>query len=602
MTFFSFIWRSKAIAVVFLSTVLFVALASAYGRTTYYIDGDGGDDSNNGTSKTTAWKSLAKIDCSNTANITYIPGDTILLKSGCTFAGQIWPKGSGTPNQPIVIDKYGTGPKPIIAASYQGTITNNDAGVLLQEVQGWEVNNLEIINTRSNGRAGIKVFNSQAGKASYFHFKNLSIHKVPGVPQGSTNPAYGGFIFKSSSTAQFDDILVDSCEIYDIGWIGLQFSFYDLTIDVTTRSTNCIIRNTIIRDCGYAGIFWANSNKALFENCKIYNTGSSPTAATYLMESYGVQIKMNTGTKIKNCESYSNSGYNNSGYGFGLGVGAVACTLQYNYSHDNKGGFVNINSGTVESSGNIVRYNVSQNDAVRSFYIKGAKSNALYNNSIFVASTTTLNKVLETSNSTGNLFTNNILFINKSAGYDATGSTWDYNCFFGSNTNFPTDAHKITVDPQFVSAGGASTGISSAAVYKLKPGSPCIDAGTIITNNGGKDFWGSIVPDNNKTDIGAYEGPGTNSTAVVQGHAEKRSGTPSFAHIFAPQNRNLQVKILTNGPYSIGVFTAGGRCIAQRTGKGADLVEFAGQLLDGVHLLTVSSGSKTLSRMVIVTR
>ena len=76
--------------------------------TTYYLDADGGDDSKAGTSSRTAWKSLARA-----SRATFGPGDRILLKAGCTFTGHLGPQGSGAKGKPIVIDKYGSGPRPI---------------------------------------------------------------------------------------------------------------------------------------------------------------------------------------------------------------------------------------------------------------------------------------------------------------------------------------------------------------------------------------------------------------------------------------------------------------------------------------------------------
>ncbi len=39
---------------------------------------------------------------------------------------------------------------------------------------------------------------------------------------------------------------------------------------------------------------------------------------------------------------------------------------------------------------------------------------------------------------------------------------------------------------------------------KLQNNSPCINAGIIVNNNGGKDFWGNLLRSDN-TDIGAFE-------------------------------------------------------------------------------------------------
>src|SRR5204863_9569686 len=66
--------------------------------------------------------------------------------------------------------------------------------------------------------------------------------------------------------------------------------------------------------------------------------------------------------------------------------------IQYNYSHDNDGGFLLIcNEGghdAEESAGNtgtVVRYNISQNDRKRGINIAGpVKDSLVYNNTIYV--------------------------------------------------------------------------------------------------------------------------------------------------------------------------------------------------------------------------
>jgi hypothetical protein len=72
-------------------------------NTTYYIDSINGNDSGNGTSQGTPWKTLAKVN-----SVTYGPGDRIIFKAGASWTGQLLPGGSGNSGRPIVIDTYGT--------------------------------------------------------------------------------------------------------------------------------------------------------------------------------------------------------------------------------------------------------------------------------------------------------------------------------------------------------------------------------------------------------------------------------------------------------------------------------------------------------------
>ena len=47
--------------------------------------------------------------------------------------------------------------------------------------------------------------------------------------------------------------------------------------------------------------------------------------------------------------------------------------------------------------------------------------------------------------------------------------------------------------------------MDTLAGYRLKSGSPCIDAGLTLASNGGKDFFGTAVPSAGQADIGAAE-------------------------------------------------------------------------------------------------
>src|SRR6266567_2949094 len=74
----------------------------------YYVDSRDGNHLNSGTTPASAWKSLAKVNSK-----TFHPGDRILLKSGSRWQGQLWPKGSGREGNPIVVDMYGGGVRPL---------------------------------------------------------------------------------------------------------------------------------------------------------------------------------------------------------------------------------------------------------------------------------------------------------------------------------------------------------------------------------------------------------------------------------------------------------------------------------------------------------
>jgi uncharacterized repeat protein (TIGR02059 family) len=87
--------------------LIFNTIASA---TDYYISSSG-NDSNNGLSSSTPWKTITKV---NSSFSTLKPGDRILFKKGDTFYGTLIITASGSAANPITIGAYGTGNNPII--------------------------------------------------------------------------------------------------------------------------------------------------------------------------------------------------------------------------------------------------------------------------------------------------------------------------------------------------------------------------------------------------------------------------------------------------------------------------------------------------------
>jgi|GEM_PF-1420260 len=87
------------IQLLFYSLILFFSLRSS--GTNYYFSSSG-NDSNTGLSTSDAWKSIEKLE-----GVTLFPGDSVLLKRGEIFIGQITIHHSGTATRPIVVSAYG---------------------------------------------------------------------------------------------------------------------------------------------------------------------------------------------------------------------------------------------------------------------------------------------------------------------------------------------------------------------------------------------------------------------------------------------------------------------------------------------------------------
>ena len=94
--------------------LLFALLLGASANGTVYYLSPSGSDTNNGTSTTTPWKTIARL----VQSISSVqPGDQILFARGGTFRGDFTVPNSGTSSAPITVGAYGTGADPIISGS-----------------------------------------------------------------------------------------------------------------------------------------------------------------------------------------------------------------------------------------------------------------------------------------------------------------------------------------------------------------------------------------------------------------------------------------------------------------------------------------------------
>lgn len=78
----------------------------------YYVDSLSGSDSNNGTSPSSAWKTLSAVQ-----SRTFSPGDTINFRRGASWNGGLTIRSSGVDGKPITFRAYGTGARPVISNS-----------------------------------------------------------------------------------------------------------------------------------------------------------------------------------------------------------------------------------------------------------------------------------------------------------------------------------------------------------------------------------------------------------------------------------------------------------------------------------------------------
>jgi hypothetical protein len=480
-------------------------------QSNYYIDSQNGDDKNSGTSPASPWKSVYNIN-----RQVYLPGDTIFLKAGSSWEGRLSLKGSGTDDKPIVLTSYGAGNKPHLMGN--GKVNHV---LLLEDVDHWEITNIEISNktTEIGSRTGILIQSLSGATRSHFHISNVYIHDVMGDYSFETRGKNtGGIGVIGGPTTKFDDILIENCEIGPVNRVGI---FTNLTdAKNATRGnrpiTNLVIRNNKIHHCAGDGVIVRYANKPVISHNIAYENHNAPES----LVKHGVALwcRSTDEALFEYNEVYNTRG-SMDGQAFDADLDAYRTIVQYNYSHDNEGGFMLVYGS---SSDAIVRYNISSNDGSKGNHIfdfpvwtSPRGSGIFHNNTIIIpagSKAVIADEALETAK-----FYNNIFYNNGSGKQSVLsgGKTaiFTHNAYKGYLSNEISDSSPLTADPQIIAPLTVPSGIANTSNFKLQATSPYLqngkavkqlEAGYWLPDGGLKDFGGKAIQ-NNLFPVGAFK-------------------------------------------------------------------------------------------------
>lgn len=542
--------------------------------TSYYVDNVGGNDANDGTSPATAWKNISKVN-----TFVFSPGDKLLFKRGGSWTNTLRPKGEGISGSPIEIDAYGTGAKPIInggGARDEGPdgiintgddILNGGAVILLKNQSYWSIYNIEVTNPSSTegNRQGIKivvedVIGSSTDKTVQgITIKGVTVRDVFGQYSFDSGKDTGGislFIYRASGSAsvpvdaKFDNIRIEENEIRNMNRGGIFTGCSEnLSADTSFNTssypiTNLVIRRNIVDNCTGDGVVVRFAQAPLIESNLATNNHSGNEA---LVE-HGVALwcRSTNNAVFQFNEVYGTQAISSDGLAFDADLNAVDTKFQYNYSHDNLGGFVLMMRGTDNTT---IRYNISQRDGRsnsvnRIFHFSKYPTSfslpadaQIYNNTIHVYdnshSTSAESVAISNFADSRTKYTNNI-FYNQEGGIvkrSEDSSVWAYNHFYNytSVPSSPTGVYgegsgvntNTTGNPLLSSSGSGGNlsgigtknadGSSSLGTqvdgYKITSySSPAYQKGVLISSNGGKDFYGLTVSSSARPNKGAHNG------------------------------------------------------------------------------------------------
>lgn len=575
---------------------------------TFYVDSENGDDSADGMTPETAWKTLTKVN-----ETQLIGGDRILLKAGSVFEDQALSiKSGGTAENPIIIDMYDgdvvgaeAGERPHIKGNgknsfeYQGNQISY--GLHIKNASHVQVNNVEISNQGDTRKlsVGLCVEAAGCGVMQGVHINNVYIHDVNGTYEEKTLPNGGLYYVVSdhSNNTRFDDIQVVNNIVKRVSRTGISVGMTSSTdlwdghggiipqevLDAYGH-TNVLIRNNYVEEAGGDAIVPMFSIKPVIE----YNISNGASQNTKHTSMY------NAGIWPWRCEDavfQYNECYGTILNGDGQAYDcdwSRGTIYQYNYSHDNEGGFILICQSEVLDS--IVRYNISQNDQRCLFLTSNTHNADVYNNTFYIGEGLDT-EVVEDVGGVATLKNN--IFYNLGT---STTTTWGRNFSYENNLYYgydstPEDSRKIIVDPMFTDPGTGGTGvlgdsaIDTLGGYRLQEDSPAIDAGLEIENNGGRDYFGTPLADG-KTDIGAAEYAEPVSTAVLE-YAIELARTADTEGV-VPAVAEKFNECLTNAEDLLARVQAGDASVTQ------DMVDESwGEMMRIMQMLSFKQGDKT---------
>lgn len=512
--------------------------STAFGETTpaqntgrrFYIS-TSGSDSASGLSSLSAWKSLERVNREK-----FEAGDAILLRSGDVFHGQLQPQGSGQPNNPIVLGRYGTGRLPIID---MGAALG--PAVKLEDQSWWHIHDLEVTSGAPPdpriGRAGIAVLAATDGKMHNITIRGCFIHDIWGtlMGRGPWDQYHSAAIYVGAAhgtahmTAYAEQVLVENNRIERVDRCGIiaancakglviRRNWMDNLGGDAIVPMHCdgvlVERNSVTQSCLRTGnpLIW------IPDVPKWMRLGNPHSAAIWLAGCTGGIMQFN---QVYDTGRTSGNG---DGEGYDIDLDCHKCTLQYNYSNNNHGMLLLMQ----RTSGNVARYNISQNDQTHILALRPElyDGNLIYNNVFYIDYGTAVIEMRNDERDLKNLskvgvpLRNNIFYATGDGHFQVTyryptlpdpdpgkDRLFFDNCYFGPWVGTgPNDPRRKenSVDPLFVAPGTGGIGLDTLKGYQLRPDSPCIGRGIAIPHNGGRDFWGNPLPDGN-LDIGAFQ-------------------------------------------------------------------------------------------------
>jgi hypothetical protein len=501
------------------------------GRTlmsTYYISPTG-NDSNNGTSISSPWKSIGKVNSAS-----FKAGDSVLFQGGKTFNGTL----------SFSSHDAGNASTPVTFGSYSGTATissGGNTGAFVYGISGLWIENLNFKGSPSGGL--------QSGINMEMYWGTAVNDRISGCTITGYYEA-GILVEGTGGSSGVNGLQITNNSINN----NVEAGIYTVAANDHSITNIYIANNQVFNNYGDghstvtgSGIELGDVNGATVQYNTAYLNGSKGGDGAV-----GIWAYSSNDVTFQYNESYDNKAFRgHDGDGFDFDADVTNSVIQYNYAFGNDGTGAQLdqwqnNSGFYNDT---VRYNVFQDNGRKNNYgnleVWGRVQNCyLYNNVIYsTPSQSGTNSAIRVHNSTiPGLYVSGVHFINNiidsdgsnlinipySEAIGAQNLTFDGNVYY-SNGYTPVfidgknTAHSLAqwqslgqetlngkkvglfANPDFVAAGTAGvvnvSGLPSITQYELKSGSPVFAQSMNLTAQFGiatpaTDFYGTKLASN----------------------------------------------------------------------------------------------------------
>jgi hypothetical protein len=355
-------WLAVALAVV--SSLPACSLFSSGPDNVFYIS-SAGSNSAAGTSPSTAWRTLSRADSAR-----FRPGDRLLLRGGDRFAGQLrfGPHDAGNPRKPVTIGSYGHGHATIIGSARSAIVVVDTAGV--------DIGSLTLVGRRASGSgsAGIQLYSDRPAGHRLRHvvIRNVDASGFEtGISMGALNPGAGFAHVRISHSALHGNL--------DAGLASYgprfnpaapSYAHADIRIDHVSAIGNLGNPASTRSNTGNGIALGSVSDAQVTWSTAAHNGGAN---ASPYEGPIGIWAYDSAGVVMQHDVSYDNrTASRRDGGGFGLDENTSGSYLQYDLAYGNDGaGFQVYSPNGATNTGNVVRYDISSGDALRTINASG---------------------------------------------------------------------------------------------------------------------------------------------------------------------------------------------------------------------------------------